>query len=213
MSGVYAVPTEFARSYAGLVDFNSTYICGQNREIHYSYAPFSDHAPARNHLVENMRGDWLLMLDTDHQFQPDLLARMLDRMIRGGFDVLTGLYRFKNRPHTPVLYSWKDDDLRPLAKVPKTPIFQVGGAGAGCLLVKRRVYEKIWNTYNEGPFDRIFPHSEDLSFFYRLRRLGIPAYCDSRIEVPHLRAVGVGPDADDSEPECEEIEVEVLAAA
>lgn len=191
MAGVPAILEPFSWSYARLVEFNSEYLTTTKSRIHYIKAGYSDHAPARNDLVNRMQGDWLLQLDTDLEFAPDLLYRMLDRMARGNLDVLTGLYRYKDKPCTPVLYCWDKGRLRPIGQPPRSPIFEVAAAGGGCLLVRRRVFERIANELGEPPFDRVHPHSEDLSFFYRLRRLGIPAYCDQRIELGHLKSTGV----------------------
>lgn len=191
MCGGLAVPTEFAWSWSRMVEFNSERLCGPKTFIHYIRAKISDHAPARNDLVQRARGEWLLMLDTDHEFEPDLCYRMLHRLVAHKIDVLTGLYRLRGFPCTPVLYHWDGEDFRGLARVPDSPLFRVDGAGGGCLMARRTAYEKVFQELGEMPFDRIHPHSEDLSFFRRLARVGIEAWCDSRIEARHLKMTGI----------------------
>ena len=132
------------------------------------------------------------MLDTDHEFEPDLLARMLHRMHKHNLDVLTGLYRFKHPPHGPVLYARPPSGiLSPITRWPKGDVFPVAAAGAGCLLVRARVFDHLIEQIGCGPFDRLPDLSEDHSFFRRLEKAGIQAWCDPRIECHHLRVVPV----------------------
>jgi hypothetical protein len=65
-------------------------------------------------------------------------------------------------------------------------VFQVDAAGGGCLLVRKRVFERIEDELGEEPFARTPPLGEDMSFFKRCERLGVKVYCDARIECPHL---------------------------
>ena len=195
LGGVPAVLEEFCWSFSQLLIFSRETLCSPTQHIHASRVKFSDHAPARNALASGFLGEWLLQLDCDHSFDPDLLVRMLDLMNSADIDVLTGLYRYKAPPHSPVLFQREVEDglLRPVAKWEPLDIrlFEVAAAGAGCLLVRRRVFDAIWET-GEEPFDRIHPMSEDLSFFERLRKLGIKSYVAPHIECGHLIAKPVG---------------------
>ena len=59
-------------------------------------------------------------------------------------------------------------------------------AGAGCLFVRRGVYDRIRSELKCEPFDIEHPFGEDLSFFRRLKKLGVKVACDFRVECPHL---------------------------
>lgn len=203
MAGVPAVLTAFANSIVRLMIHSRESLCDAKQFVHYETAPFSDHGPARNMLAGSFLGDWVLMLDTDHEFEPDLLVRILDRADRHGFDVMSGIYRFKTSPCSPVLYArHPDGNLAPIATWPDSAMFPVEAAGAGCLFIRRIVFEAI-EASGEAPFDRYPGLSEDHSFFRRLSKLGIKAWVDPRIECPHLRVdpvlASVG-DAQQSEP-------------
>ena len=192
MGGVPAVLEEFCWSWGQLVQFNSEYLCQAGEVVQYDRARVSYHAFARNQLVTRMRGEWLLLLDTDHQFEPDLAVRLVHRLYKYDLDVVTGLYQFKGPPFSPVLYTPSEDgeSFLPIgAWDPVAPLFQVAAAGAGCLLVRKRVFERMRLELKEEPFDILPPLSEDLSFFKRLQRLGVRAFCDSRVEAYHLRTV------------------------
>jgi len=195
MGGVISVPEAFCNSWGKLVQWNSEYFCEGNETLLYDRVGVSYHAYARNCLVEKMKGDFLLMLDTDIVFDPDLLGRMINCMNKHKIDVLAGLYCYKAPPHSPVLYHWNKESeaFQPIGDWDKTAeIFEVGSSGAGCLLVKKSVYQRIKDELNEGPFDIINPWSEDHSFFRRLTKLGIKAYCNPNIYVSHISLKPIG---------------------
>jgi len=93
----------------------------------------------------------------------------------------------------PVLFQWmdvgaKEKGLQPLAHWPKeAKILQIGSAGGGCLFVRRKVFDAIANRYSEGAFDKIFPYSEDHSFFYRCKELGVKCYAAMNIHYNHIK--------------------------
>src|SRR5882672_263436 len=185
LGGLPSLIEDFAWSFIQLIQWNSEYICGPGEYIHYDRATKSEHAQARNYLVQHMRGDWLFQLDTDHVFEPDLLGRMLKVMDSYNLDVLTGLYLFREPPHSPVLFRWDAENARfpPIGSWDKdAELLEIGSAGAGCLLVKRAVFERIVAELKEWPFDVRPPHIEDHSFYLRLIELGVKAYCAPLIE-------------------------------
>ena len=192
MGGIPAVLTEFCRSWGKLVQYTMEYVCEANETVYLDDARVSFHSWARNSLVDSMRGDWLFMLDTDHSYDPDILGRLLHRMDQFNLDVICGLYLFKSAPHPPVLYGWhtrKNGEAGLCLMGGWTGpahVVEVAGAGGGCLLVKRKVFDRIRDELHEKPFDVIGQGGEDLGFFHRLRRLEVKAYIDDRVECPHL---------------------------
>lgn len=195
MAGVPATLTAFTRSWGKLIAYTYEHVLEPNECVHIDDDPVSFHSHARNGLVSRMLGDWLLMLDADHDHPPDLLGRLLHRMNQHDLDVVCGVYQFKHPPFAPVIYGWmstdKDDASKggfaPIGKFDEgSPLHTVAGAGGGCLLVKRRVFDRIRDELGERPFDLRGQMGEDLSFFWRLRKLGIKCWCDLRVECPHL---------------------------
>jgi GT2 family glycosyltransferase len=194
MSGIPFCHSEFMISLAKMIQYCSEYVCGQGEIIHLVTSDISFHMTARNNLCKDMLGDWLLMLDTDHAFGPDLLARMLYafenyRVDGERIDVLSALYHYRVPPFMPVLYTVNDE--KKLCTITNwdagTLLVPIDAAGAGCLLIRRSVISRIINELGEEPFSIIPPYSEDNSFFIRLRTLGIKAYCAPYIESLHLR--------------------------
>lgn len=192
MGGVPAVLEEFCWAYAELRTCNAELLCAPGEAVHYDRAKISFHAHARNSLVRRMEGDWLLLLDTDHAFEPDLALRMVDRLHRYQIDVLVALHVYKTHPFAPCIHLEKDGRLEPIIGWTQGPaLFPCDSAGAGALLVRRTVFERIAEELKQGPFDIEPPYSEDHSFFRRLARLDPPvkAWFDPRLENPHLSVV------------------------
>ncbi len=197
MAGIPMVHKEFMWSFAQMIQFNNEAICGPNEYIHLIKPGFSEHSSARNSLVDNAFGDWLFMMDCDHWFDPDVLARLLRIMNKYNLPVVCGLYQFREEPHPAVLFTHGSTSDHPFEKIDfdiKTfprdaDIFQIASAGAGCLLVKTAVYERIKAELKEKPFSHRPPFSEDHSFFLRLKQLKIPVFCAPWVEYHHIHHV------------------------
>lgn len=199
MGGLMSLPEPFNWSWGNLLVNASETLCGPDEHIHPVKASVSLHDAARNQIVSQMRGDWLFMADTDMSFQPDALSRLVSVMTRFDLDVVTGIYSMKAPPHWPVLYLWNAETEKHeiIAGWDRNvPIFQVDSAGAGCLLVRRRAFEKIARELKENPFDRMGNRGEDHSFFMRLKQVGIEAWCAWNVEFEHLAYVGLSPSRD-----------------
>ena len=186
-------PSHWVDSYVDMINFNHRYLAtGKDEFIHYIKPTVSYHETARNQLVEQMLGNWLFMLDTDHTFAPDILMRLLAIMDDKKIDVLSGVYQYKFRPHNVVAGDWQiGEDGRVGVKALESlyieqDIQQVGVVPGGCLLVKKKVFDAIKKHYKRAPFDIIQGLSEDYSFCFRCRELGIPVYLAPRVECHHV---------------------------
>lgn len=182
------LPDYWNDSYVDLINFSQRYLCKPNDYIKYIKASVSWHSGARNQLVEDSLGEWLLMLDTDHTFAPDLLERLLYFKTKHNCRVISGIYQYKYPPHSPVLNMWDDQGhCAPVLEFPKdVDVFQVGTVPGGCLLVDRSVYREIIEKFNCGPFDIVGGLSEDYSFCWRCKELNIPIFVSPKIECHHV---------------------------
>lgn len=177
-----------ADSIAELLQFSQIKLCKPDEMILFNKGAVSYHELGRNQLVEEAEGDWLLQLDTDHVFAPDLLVRMLDLQGRLNAPVVSAIYQFKHPPHSPVAGVWTSDKtLTPLLDWDRdADAVEVGAVGAGALLVKRSVFKRIKTELGEAPFQITEGLSEDYSFCRRCRKLGIPIILTPKIESHHL---------------------------
>ena len=195
LGGLMSLPEKFCWCWGQMVQYNAEFLCNPGQYVHYNRATVSFHSVARNSLVEGMKGDWLFSIDTDHEFEPDIVARLLHRMNAYDIDVIVGIYTYKSPPYLPVLYQSDDNGaFQQLVQWQDADVFEIGSAGGGCLLVKRKVFDRIRDELKESPFDIEFPFSEDHSFFRRLYKLGIKAYCAPTVEAKHMIVTSVGVD-------------------
>ena len=184
-----SVPERFSYSYAQMLAYNTKHLEKDDKFVYYDRLMSSWLPRARNDLVKSLLGEWIFMLDSDLEFEPDTLEQMLHILNKYEAPVLTGVYPYKKKPNLPVLYSWNEKRkiYEVIGKWPKdVEIFQVDAAGAGCLLVRKFVFDMIWDKLNQDPFDVIGNNSEDMSFFSRLRKIGVGVYCAPQIKFSHL---------------------------
>ena len=200
MGGVPAIIERFSWAFLQMSLYNNEYLTKHDTYINYDRSKVSYHAKARNELVQAMLGDWILMVDCDHEPDPDLCARMLHLFQKYKLDVLVGIYQVKLYPYPPLIYMWNEThtDFQLVSSFEtKGDIFEIGAAGGGCLMIRRNVIYKILTEMKELPFDVTFqkngkrPLSEDLSFFKRCYDLGVKSYAAANIENPHLEFVTI----------------------
>lgn len=194
MGGLPCLLEKFCWCWGQMIQFNQEIMCLPGQYVHYIKATHTDHGPARNSLVNEMLGDWIVMLDTDHEFPPDIIDRLLFSANEYKVDVLSGVYQFKAYPHMPVLFQWvksqqnNDKVLQPMCNWSKDcNLLEIGSAGGGVLFIRRSVFDRIENKLKEQPFDRRLGLSEDHSFFWRCNKLGIKCFADMRLQANHLR--------------------------
>lgn len=145
---------------------------------------------ARNSLARHAvrtGADYILFLDSDMVFNPDILKNLLAE----DKDILTGLYFKRAAPFTPVIYKKAEEkaDLSAETEIftdyPKNSLFEVEACGFGCCLIKTEVLLKI--ALEQGDWFTPLKHfGEDLAFCIRARRSGYKIFCDSRQKLGHV---------------------------
>lgn len=177
------VPARFAQSLAMLRKVGEVAVAFQIGSLVYT---------SRNALASRaiqMEADFVLWLDSDMIFEPDLLEHMLDTMEKNEADILTGVYYRRVPPYTPTLFdrldfiegicSWTTQ-----REIPKN-VFEVAGCGFGCVLMKTDVFIDVQAKFRDmfGPINRV---GEDLSFCWRARECGYKIMCDPSIPLGHV---------------------------
>lgn len=182
-------PQSFSRCYKDMMELSRRYLCGPNEYIKEVDGSVSWHPIGRNEIVEKSEGDWLLSLDNDHVFTPDLLIRLLNEMKLSGAEVVSGIYLNKHPQsgHAPVaLVSDERSGLVNLSSWPRgTRHLKVACVGGGCLLIKRSVFKKLRKHYNDQPFDLVGNLSEDYSFCKKCTDIGIDIVLCPQVESHH----------------------------
>lgn len=142
--------------------------------------------------------DRVLWLDSDMDFEPDLLQRLSEDMDEGR-ELVSGIYFKRKAPIKPVIYKslgyYKNEDgdgVTPVAvpyeDYPQDSIFPIAACGFGGCLVSTDLIKRVGEKFGL-PFSPIMGFGEDLSFCSRVSDLGVEMYCDSRVKMGH---VGLG---------------------
>lgn len=141
-----------------------------------------------------MNADFVLWLDSDIVFQPDLLERLLAD-INSKRDIVSALYFSRQYPYNPVIYSKTGfEEDKPVCVAyydyPSDSVFKVEGCGFGAVLMKTQVLADI-NERFDNFFAPLIGFGEDLSFCIRAHNCGYDIWCDSRIKIGHLGSLTI----------------------
>ena len=187
------VHTDFMISLTNIERIGQTYCAVTKSSLIYD---------ARNALAKQaMDGDfdYILWLDSDVQFEPDLLKRLMAH-IDNGLDFVSGLYFKRCYPTAPVVFKTiiqrkEGKELITEALTyndyPKDQLFEVDAAGFGAVLMKVDLLRKVWNKYGL-PFSPSLGLGEDMSFCWRAKQVGAKLYCDSSIKLRHIGLTAYG---------------------
>lgn len=179
-----SVPAFFAQSLAMLKRADNTLIGWETGSLVYN---------ARNSLARQAikaEADWVLWLDSDMVFNPDLLQRMLKVCTENDIDFLTALCFRRKPPYTPCLFDrlqkiGRGASYTALLSVPEGR-FQVGGCGFAGVLLSTDVLISVSAKFDGRMFDPMDGFGEDVAFCWRARQCGYDIWCDSDIEMGHV---------------------------
>jgi hypothetical protein len=170
----------------------------------------------RNKAVRDfLAGDapWLLWLDTDMGFQPDLLEQLMaaadptERPVVGALCFGSrqlgpdGMGGYHTMP-VPTVYDWapvttvdgqelEGFDIR--WGYPQNALVRCDATGSAAILVHRSVFERIQAKYGPEWYHRVPAREgsmgEDLSFCMRATAVGVPVYVHTGVRTTHAKRV------------------------
>lgn len=130
--------------------------------------------------VEQGKADYLMMLDSDILFPPDVVGKLM----RHGKPVVGGWYKDKVQK-TPTVYDFinETDGVANFRhrNSQGTGIERVDALGAGCLLMSREVAEAL----GKEPYD-MNGGGEDMKLSRKLMKMDIPLFVDWSVNCAHL---------------------------
>lgn len=134
--------------------------------------------------------DRVLWLDSDMNFQPDLMERLSVDMDQG-LDFVCGLYFTRKNPVRPCVYEichpteGRNGETLPTAEsfleIPDG-LFEIEGCGFGAAMMT----VDLIRSCGPLPFFPTDGYGEDLAFCRKARDAGYRLYCDGRIKVDHI---------------------------
>jgi GT2 family glycosyltransferase len=207
---------EFAECLLGLVDYddrNNRRVIG-GRGGFFSKISSANISHARNEIcrqfLEIGTAPWLLMLDTDMTFEPDLIERLLEFADEDKAPIVGGLCfaMDEERNLFPTLYDLTGvpgalEFVRYHEFAPDA-MMQVAATGAACLLIHRSALEKVRDYVDEGApagragFSQAMPWfqetvyydrriGEDVTFCLRAGKAGVPVYVNTAVKLGHIK--------------------------
>lgn len=157
--------------------------------------------------------EWLLWLDADMGFAPDVVERLLEaadpveRPIVGALcfalkeTAPDGMGGYRTEPR-PTIFDWVHDGekvgFQGRTTYPVNQVIRCDGTGSACVLIHRTVLEKIGAEAGPVWYDRLRNPStgdligEDLSFCVRAGGLGIPVHVHTGVRTTHQKTVWLG---------------------
>jgi len=135
--------------------------------------------------------DYYLSLEQDVIPPKDAIERLLEHKK----DIVSGVYFSRIKSLTdkkvkvlPLLWTWKEGSNNPysmtdidLALVMNNNFIKIKYCGLGCLLISRKVLEKVKFRYDEK-----YPTFDDLHFCQDARGNGFEIYVDTSVKCKHL---------------------------
>lgn len=148
---------------------------------------------SRNRLAEYaiaIEADYILWLDSDMTFAPDILERMMSVMEENkDIDILSGLYFRRATPFTPVAFDVLEEGedgvviFEDMEEIPDG-LKEIAGCGFGCVLMKT---DCLFDAESRGAwFAPMRNAGEDCAFCIRARKEGYRIFIDPSIELGHM---------------------------
>lgn len=179
------VDVDFAQS---LVSLDTADIGGK---VSIAFLPGSLIYVARDMLADQaiaMDADYVLWLDSDVVFTPDLLHNLLAHDV----DFVTGMYFERRPPFGPVLYKKirygetpAEYEAEKYLDYPQKELFEIDACGFGAVLVRTQVIKDVRERYYHA-FAPQQGFGEDISFCIRAKNVGYKLWCDSSIQLGHV---------------------------
>ena len=135
------------------------------------------------YALEQPEAQWVQIWDDDHDIGPDTLIRLLDKDV----DVVVPIYAQRQPPFNPCIYASENADgsyngMSSVDLEGKAGLLAVASAGAGGVLVRRRVLEAIGSDW----FERRGKVGEDHVFFKKCREAGFQPHVALDVPVLHM---------------------------
>jgi hypothetical protein len=209
--GVIAVVSGDRTTYPQFASCIATLATPPNTRLFWQLAAGGGVAAARNGLVDRAiaaRAGWVWFIDDDHVFPNDVLGNLL----RCEGDIVVPSVLQRQPPHHHVAWApfdvdatMSDDELVSVATAEHARLLvgpndtgkvEIGLAGAGGMLVRMEVFERMPAPWFEWARFGADSAGEDTWFCLKARRLGFTIHCDLDTRIGHLTTCAVWPARD-----------------
>lgn len=176
-------------------------------EIFYTSGLYIEHN--RNQIVRQARilkADWILQLDTDQSFEPELLRILMSTADKDKSPIIAGLYtnigNISNDGKFEIvdcIYGEAPNGQYRCLSIPnKLQPFEIDAAGSGVLLTHISVFDKIESPWfwlgefvNEDGSVQLM--NEDIQFCRMAKQAGYKIFCNPMASVVHWKTIPLAP--------------------
>lgn len=159
----------------------------------------------RNDLAQDfldIRADYLLVLDTDIEFQPESVYALIDDAEKHDREIESGLYFgfIQNRLRPVWFVQNEQGGLQFIGSFRMGDVVQLAAAGMGMCLIRRDVFEKIakipeyemdpWHWFGRDPIlvgNKMMHGGEDCVFGLRALKAGFPTWGNTNVMARHWK--------------------------
>lgn len=162
------------------------FLCGKKERYKIVLTNNEQVDTARNHIVDQLEGDWLWFIDSDQTF-PELT---LKTMLSHKHPIVGAMVYKKKAPYLPCVYMKSKETYGYHALMypfPGKP-FYADMTGTGCVLIHKEVFQKVKKPW----FEYTIKHGEDVNFFEKAIEAGYKILIDPRIPVGHTTLTEIG---------------------
>jgi hypothetical protein len=141
--------------------------------------------------------DWLLWVDSDIVLTTDIVQKLWDTAHTKDKPVVCGVYFVTNNPNEPLMMPvpciFKDfgDHNEPIHPLPVDQVIPIDVAGFGLVLMHKSIVPKLQEAYPDGVYFEMGlkdqNKSEDVSFFRKLKEIGVPVYAHTGAIAAHIK--------------------------
>lgn len=141
--------------------------------------------------------DWLLFVDSDIVINHEAFRLLWDNRNAITHPVISGVYfislemnKTLPAPLPCIFTKGQDGKNQPIHPLPINELIPIDVAGLGFTLMHKSVAHKLREAYGNTTFQITIGDnhvSEDVSFFYKLKELGIPVYAHTGAVVQHSK--------------------------
>lgn len=146
---------------------------------------------------EEMNCEWLLWVDSDIVLNLDAFDLLWKNRNPETHPVMCGIYFITMEMNLPlpapmpcIFNIYDETGNRPVHPLPVNELLPIDVAGLGFTLMHKSVAKKLREAYGETTFQIQIDTrhiSEDVSFFYKLKELGIPVHAHTGALVEHIK--------------------------
>lgn len=132
--------------------------------------------------------DWVLWLDSDMVFSPDLL----DDLMFSGKEFVSGIYHARRKGYASCIFKQYTPTVERFEQYP-ADTFRIAGCGFGAVLTKTNVLKDVNLAYRTC-FTPLPALGEDLAFCDRARGIGYEIWCEPSAVCGHIGHITIYPE-------------------